>query len=52
MGAVQALDAESVRADKDTVVLLPYSVAGDINEENVNEYIDSLEEVVAEEAEG
>jgi cell division inhibitor SepF len=42
MGAVQALDGELRRLDRDTVVLLPYGVEEDID-------IDGLEEAVAEE---
>jgi hypothetical protein len=37
MGAVQALDGELCRVDRDTVVLLPYGVDEDVD-------IDELEE--------
>ena len=43
MGAVQALDGELRRLDRDTVVLLPYGVEEDID-------IDGLEEAAAEES--
>ncbi len=42
MGAVQALDGELNRIDRDTVVLLPYGVEEDIS-------IDDLEEEIVEE---
>ena len=43
MGAVHALDGKLVRADRDTVVLLPYDVEEDVS-------VDELEEDTAEEA--
>ena len=44
MGAVQALDGELERVDRDTVVLLPYGTDEDVS-------IDELEEEVVEETE-
>lgn len=44
MGAVQALDGELKRVDRDTVVLLPYGTDEDVS-------IDELEEEVVEETE-
>ena len=44
MGAVQALDGELVKLDRDTVCVLPYGVEKDTD-------IDALEEAVDEEAE-
>lgn len=37
MGAVHALDGKLIRADRDTVVLLPYDVEEDVNVEEIEE---------------
>lgn len=45
MGAVQALDGELRKPDRDTAVLLPYAVIKDADEDlNVGDYIDGLDE--------
>ena len=50
MGAVQALDGELRRLDRDTVVLLPYGVEEDINIDELEEAPDA--EVADEEVDG
>lgn len=44
MGAVHALDGKLIRADRDTVVLLPYDVEEDVSVDELEE--DTAEEVV------
>jgi FtsZ-interacting cell division protein YlmF len=49
MGAIQALDGELRKPDRDTAVLLPYAVAKDADESfNTGDYVDGLDEAADE----
>ncbi len=48
MGAIQALDGELRKPDRDTAVLLPYAAIKAADELDVGEYIDGLEEAAEE----